>query len=213
VARFLARRTLPARLAAAAVVWLVSAAAPQPAQADLYFAPYAALKFGGETTLLDPDFVAGSNVDAEAAKKMTWGGSVMWLGTGVLGFEGDFAVVPAYFQADPPVLVTASRVTTLTANVVIAAPLSVTGYSLRPYVSGGWGLMRASADSPLGSYTRNLAAIDVGGGAIGMLSRRSGVRWDLRYLRGIGSEEGGGTLRGAARLTFWRASMAFVLRY
>ena len=48
--------------------------------------------------------------------------------------------------------------------------------------------------------------------ALRRLSRRTGVRWDVRYFRGIGSAEGGGTLSGAARLSYWRASMAVVLR-
>jgi hypothetical protein len=62
------------------------------------------------------------------------------------------------------------------------------------------------------AYSRNLSAFNVGGGAVGMLSRRTGVRWDLRYLRGIGSAEGGGTLTGGAQLSYWRASMAVVIR-
>jgi len=75
-------------------------------------------------------------------------------------------------------------------------------------------LMRATAelDPRVGlSYSRNLSAFNVGGGVVGMLSRRTGLRWDLRYLRGIGSREGD-TLTGGARLTYWRASMAVVIR-
>jgi hypothetical protein len=189
------------------------AATPSPASADLYFTPYIALKFGGETTLIDPNDVAGSNDAAEKAKKVTWGGSVMWLGSGVLGFEGDVALIPGYFQGDEG-LVQSSRVATLLGNVVVAAPLHLTRESLRPYASAGWGLMRATAelDPRVGlSYSRNLSAFNVGGGVVGMLSRRTGLRWDLRYLRGIGSREGD-TLTGGARLTYWRASMAVVIR-
>jgi len=71
--------------------------------------------------------------------------------------------------------------------------------------------MRAVSETDL-PFSRNLSAFNVGGGVIGMLSRRTGVRWDLRYLRGIGSAEGGGTLTGGAKLTYWRASMAVVIR-
>jgi hypothetical protein len=186
---------------------------PSSASADLYFSPYIALKFGGETTLIDPNDVAGSSDAAEKAKKVTWGGSVMWLGSGVFGFEGDVALIPGYFQGDEG-LVQSSRVATLLGNVVVAAPLHLTRESLRPYASAGWGLMRATAelDPRVGlSYSRNLSAFNVGGGVIGMLSRRTGVRWDLRYLRGIGSADGD-TLTGGARLTYWRASMGLVIR-
>ena len=189
------------------------AAFPSSASADLYFSPFIALKFGGETTLLDVDAVAGSNDAADKAKKVTWGGGVMWLRSGVLGVEGEVALTPGYFQGDPS-RVLSSRVTTLLGNVVLAAPLSLTRESLRPYLSAGWGLMRATSNIPpeLGlAYSRNLSAFNLGGGVIGMLSRRTGLRWDLRYLRGIGSREGD-TLTGGARLTYWRASMAVVIR-
>jgi hypothetical protein len=196
----------------AALVTLAALAAfPSSAGADLYFSPFIALKFGGETTLIDLDRVAGSNDAADKAKKVTWGGNVMWLGSGVLGFEGDVALIPGYFQGDKG-LVQSSRVATLLGNVVIAAPLHLTRESLRPYVSAGWGLMRASADPTVGlGYSRNLSAFNLGGGVIGMLSRRTGVRWDLRYLRGIGSAEGD-TLTGGVHLSFWRASMGLVIR-
>jgi hypothetical protein len=187
---------------------------PSSASADLYFSPYIALKFGGETTLLDIDLVAGSSEAAEKAKKVTWGGNVMWLGSGMLGFEADLALTPGFFQGDAG-NVQSSRVTTLLGNVVLAAPLNLTRESLRPYASAGWGLMRATSTiDPQGglAYSRNLSAFNVGGGAVGMLSRRTGVRWDLRYLRGIGSAEGGGTLTGGAQLSYWRASMAVVIR-
>ena len=188
------------------------AAFPQQASADLYFSPFIALKFGGQTTLLDPELVAGSTDAGDKAKKVTWGGGVLWLGSGVLGFEADVAFTPGYFQGDAK-LVQSSRVTTLVGNLVVAAPLNLTRESLRPYASGGWGLMRATQSTLEGlAFSRNLAAFNIGGGVVGMLSRRTGVRWDSRYLRGIGSAEGGGTLSGAAQLSYWRASMAVVFR-
>ena len=209
--------TAPSRRSNLTLIALVTLAAwgafPCPASADLYFCPFIALKFGGETTLLDVDAVAGSNDAADKAKKVTWGGSVMWLGSGVLGVEGDIALTPGYFEGDQS-QVLSSRVTTLLANIVLAAPLTLTRESLRPYVSAGWGLMRATSniapDAGL-AFSRNLSAFNLGGGAIGMVSRRTGVRWDLRYLRGIGTREGD-TLTGGARLSYWRASMAVVIR-
>ena len=193
-------------------------ATPATAGADWYLTPFAALKFGGGTTLFDFENVAGGELDPNArrARKWTWGVTGTWLSTGILGVEADLAIVPGYFEADPPPnpqLVLSSRVTTASLNVVLATPLGLTRDSLRPYVSGGFGLLKASSEADLG-YSRNLSAVNVGGGAIGMLSNRTGVRWDLRYQRGIGSAEGGGTATGGpARLSFWRASMGFVIRY
>jgi hypothetical protein len=208
----------PLRILAASLLLL--SASVRPASADWYLTPFAAMKFGGSTTLIDLENVAGGELDPDArrAKKWTWGVTGTWLGTGLLGLEGEFAVIPGYFQTDPPPnpqQVLSSRVTTAVVNVVFAAPLDLTRDSLRPYVSGGFGLMRASTEQAAAdlSYTRNLSAAHVGGGVIGMLSRRTGVRWDLRYQRGIGSAEGGGSIGGPARLSFWRASMGVVIRY
>ena len=156
--------------------------------------PYIALKFGGETTLLDPEQVAGSSDAADAAKKITWGGSVMWLGSGLLGFEGDLAITPGYFSGDAK-FVQSSRVTTLLGNVVVAAPLNLTRESLRPYASAGWGLMRAVSETDL-PFSRNLSAFNVGGGVIGMLSRRTGVRWDRAICGGLAVRKEAARSRG-----------------
>lgn len=189
---------------------------PPAAQADWYLTPFVGVKFGGETTLIDQERVAGS-LGADSARKWVWGMTGTWIGAGILGFEGDVAFVPGYFEADS-FEVLSSRVTTVTVNVVVAAPLDVTRDSLRPYASGGYGLMRATTEhvptSASLDYSRNLSSFNVGGGVIGMLSRRTGVRWDVRYQRGTGSAEGGDTIGGrSARLSFWRGSMGVVIRY
>ena len=178
---------------------------PSSASADLYFSPYIALKFGGETTLLDLDPVAGSSDAADKAKKVTWGGSVMWLGFRRARVRGRRCAHARLLSGRPePVL--SSRVTTLLGNVVVAAPTDLTRESLRPYASAGWGLMRATSRSlPMGSVSRNLSAFNLGGGVIGMLSRRTGVRWDLRYLRGIGSARRGTLTGGRGSRTGARA--------
>jgi hypothetical protein len=199
--------------------WLVAAALlglPTHAQADWYLCPFVGVKLGGSTTLIDQELVAGS-LGGRAARKWAWGGTATWLGTGILGAEADLALIPGYFAGDGDDLVS-SRVTSMTLNIVLAAPLDFTRDSLRPYASGGYGLMRAGSEHVQAlsglDYTRNLSSINLGGGVIGMLSRRTGVRWDARYQRGIGSAEGGGTaLGGPARLSFWRATMGAVIRY
>ncbi len=100
-------------------------------------------------------------------------------------------------------------------NAVLAAPLSWTGLSLRPYVSGGLGLVRASrtgfAPDPISTST-NLNGFNIGGGAMGFVRPHAGVKWDVRYMRGWGSSESGECF-GGCRLHLWRATMALVLRY
>ena len=54
----------------------------------------------------------------------------------------------------------------------------------------------------------------VGGGATGFVTDRVGVDWQLRYFRSVGGvDEQQGLSLGAEQLSFWRASMALVIRY
>src|SRR5262249_15396486 len=113
-------------------------------------------------------------------------------------------------------IVLSSRVTTLTGNLVIAAPRTKTEYGLRPYLVGGAGLMRARQTDYFGGFpeSRYLSRFDIGAGAGGFFSNRSGVSWDLRRVEGVGADDTPGTTIGTTgRLSFWRATMAFVYRY
>jgi hypothetical protein len=60
--------------------------------------------------------------------------------------------------------------------------------------------------------TRNLGGFNLGGGAMGFVTKRTGVKWDLRYVRGSGSSDTGIAF-GSPRIHFWRATMALVIRY
>jgi hypothetical protein len=59
----------------------------------------------------------------------------------------------------------------------------------------------------------NLFAVNFGGGAIGPLSPRTLVRFDLRFFRNV--TEGNAIPRDSnrVRLSFWRASVGVSLRY
>jgi hypothetical protein len=199
------RRHLPflAALLLALIPRLVSA---QP----VLIQPFAGISFGGQTNILDLD-------KATKLRKLTWGGTVTVIGRGVFGVEGDFSYVPGFFERDTEAeLVTNSQLVTLMGNVVIATPLSWTGLSLRPYFSGGAGLIRTRIQDLADIFTseRNFVGIDLGGGLIGFFTERVGVRWDVRYFRSV-SDPGGteDVASGSASLSFWRANMALVLKY
>ena len=183
------------------------------ARADFLITPYVGTVFGGSTTLLDLD------VGAASSKHWTFGGSAAWLSDRILGVEADFSMVPGFFQnSGGNELVIGSRVTALTGNVIAALPLSVTRESLRPYVVGGLGLLRASAEDPLDliglneQLPGNWLSLQLGAGAIGLITNRAGVRFDLRHLRTFSRDT---TLRGeqTSKLSFWRATFGVTLRY
>ena len=184
---------------------LLAFVAPSRAFAEWQLRPFVGATFGGGTTLIDLDQAAGDN-------KLTMGANAVWLGE-FLGVEGDLGHTPGFFERGTQILVVDSRVTTLTGNVVLALPKRLAQYSLRPYVVGGAGIMFARSDDG-GALTvsRNLAALDIGGGVTGFFTNRIGVSWDVRYFRSIGAGDNKGLSFGNEQLSFWRATMAGVVR-
>jgi hypothetical protein len=184
------------------------------ASADWLFTPFIGYKFGG-TSRPSPTFV---DVDfSEGRRKVLIGGSVALLSDEILGIEADYSFIPGYFQGATDVTVVSSAVTTLTGNIIVAVPLSVTQYSLRPYVVGGLGLIRAQSDvgelvNPVFRVSENLLGLNVGGGAIGTLTNRTSVRFELRHFINLGGEESAVGF-GRARLSFWRATIGVAFRY
>ena len=115
-----------------------------------------------------------------------------------------------------PPRVLSSRVTTVSGSVIVAAPLALTRESLRPYVVGGLGLMQARTENAgrvLPGLKYDLLGLNLGGGAIGMVTPFTGVRFDLRHMKAVSGERGSFAREGHSRLSFWRASVALTVRY
>lgn len=188
---------------------LVLAVAAPAAAGDNQVRVFFGGTFGGGTTFTEPDHAIGKPHPA-------LGVSVVSLGN-IFGLDADVAHMPGFFQnSDSANLVVSSSVTTLTGNVVVAAPRSKTEYGVRPYLVAGGGMMRVRINDYFRVFERSriLPAFDVGAGAIGFLTNRVGLSWELRRFQSLsGDEESGLTLSGTERLSFWRASMAFVYRY
>jgi hypothetical protein len=196
------------RVAAAAVVFLTGLASRAEAQSgtEWQVRPFFGVTFGGSTTLNDPDqAVGGAN--------LALGVGASLLGN-VFGLEGELGHMPGFFQTGDPGLVSSSRVTTLTGNVIVGPPRTATEYSLRPYFVGGVGVMWARAVDAFNAAVNTdmtRPAFDLGGGVSGPLSSRTGLSWDVRYFQSFAGVEDPLGL-GAERLSFWRANMALVIR-
>ena len=183
---------------------------PVPVRAEWQVRPFIGYTFGAGTTFVDPE----SAVDV---KNVSFGGSGGWLGE-IFGFEADFGRSPGFFQLENPVedLVINSAVTTLTGNVVIALPRRLAGYGLRPYFSGGFGLMHVDV---VGRFelivtNRTLPMLSLGGGVTGFFNERIGLSWDIRRMNTLrGEGETAGNSVGREQLSFWRAAMGVALRY
>ncbi len=193
------------------LLWLWS---PSPAAAEWQVRPFIGFSFGGETTFVDPD-------RAIETQNLVIGVSGGWLGE-IFGLEADFGRAPGFFETDrvtDPVvehLVLTSAVTTLTGNIVVALPRRMAGYGLRPYFSGGAGLVHVDAVGKFGiiEHNRTLPALSLGGGVTGFLTNRVGLNWDVRRINTLrGEGETLGNSVGREQLSFWRATMAVALRY
>lgn len=199
-------RNAPAPLAVVAA--LLIAAAPSDASADWLLTPFVGGSFAPETTFLIFERGAG--------EALTLGGSLTLLTDGILGVEVDFGHTPGFFQGDDPLgLVLSSRVTTLTGAVILAVPLSITRESLRPYVIGGVGLLQARSKHAAGLFPvkEDLLGVAIGAGAIGLVTPRTGLRFDVRHLKAASGDDGPFARPGLSSLSFWRATAGVVIRY
>lgn len=201
--RAAARRARPAIL----LVPLICAA-PQDARGDWLITPFVGGSFAPETTFLIFEEGAG--------RKFTLGASAALLTDGFLGIEAEFGHTPRFFEGDDPQgLVLNSRVTTIYGNVILAVPLSITRESLRPYVVAGLGLLQARSTHAAGLFPvdEDLLGVNFGAGAIGMISTRTGLRFDVRHIKAASGADGPLARPGISRLSFWRATVGVVLRY
>ncbi len=178
---------------------------PSAARAEWQIKPFLGVTFGGGTTFIDLDHVAGN-------AKLAFGVSGLLLGE-VFGVEGDLGRTQGFFTGGD--LVLSSAVTTATGNIVIALPRRMARYSLRPYVVGGLGIMRVRiTDAYLVlPVATNLTTVDVGAGATGFFTNRIGISWDVRYFRSVGgTDQHVGLSIGPEQLSFWRTTMAVAVR-
>jgi hypothetical protein len=172
--------------------------APRAAQAEWHVAPVFGMTFAGSTTLNGLQLGAGK-------RHFNFGGIVSRFGDGVVGVEGVVVYTRHFFEFDgprdpgapAPVPLAKSYTLSASGNVVLTVPKRWTEYFLRPYVSGGFGLLRAvSIDQPtltsdsLLPLSINMPGFTVGGGVIGFFSQGTGFRFDLRYHGGLRRDPG-----------------------
>ena len=107
----------------------------------------------------------------------------------------------------------------MSGNLVVTAPLSVTRESLRPYLVGGLGLLHVGIDDAiaLNPVDRNLLALNLGGGVIGMLERSHGRPLrpppHAQHSRRSSATRWVGPVWLPVRLSYWRATVGVTVRY
>ena len=186
-------------------------AMPSPASADFFLVPFAGLKFGGSTSIVDLELAAGK-------KKLVLGVAAIKLDNGILGYEVEFGNIAGYFGNEDlalsqPVVKTGSYVTDLTGSILLALPPGVTGGGLRPYGVIGGGFIHAEAADFLEVFQvrRTVPAINLGVGAIGLLTPTVGVRFDVRHLRSLSKDASVGVV--GRRIAYSRFTLGLLLRF
>ncbi len=203
-------------LLSAVLVGVVAGAAPAKASADWLFTPFVGINWGGSAKFNE----SGADFEDKFERKSTFGASLAWMGAGIFGFEADFGYSPNFFAdttGDTNFGYGDSNVTTLMGNVVLAAPIGGTsGRGVRPYASGGLGIIRTTIDDADDFFDVSSSDLgyNVGGGAHVFFSDQLGLRGDVRYFRSLQDDEGGdGVDFSLGSFKFWRGTLGVSFRF
>jgi opacity protein-like surface antigen len=195
---------------------MVSLAAPAKASADWLFTPFIGMNWGSAVTFND----AFGDTDDEFEKRVNFGASLAWMGAGIAGFELDFGYSPNFFEStegDADFEFGDSNLTTVMANVVLGAPIGgQSGAGIRPYASGGIGIIRSQIGDAedLFEIDSNDWGFNVGAGVSGFFADNVGLRGDVRYFRSLQDNEPDDELDVTlGDLRFWRGSVGIVFRF
>jgi hypothetical protein len=196
---------------------LLLAVLPRPAAAEWQFVPMIGATFKGKTSLLDLENATGK-------VHRDFGGAVSLLGGGIFGAEALVIYTPGFFETDDVVFetpipgdivgITSSRSLALMGNVVLTTPRRWTEYGLRPFVSGGLGLLHVQSEDEDEVFPvhANLAGYNIGGGAVGFLTPRTGVRFDFRYFSSLHRQEAVFEAFGRTHLSYMTLTVGLVIR-
>ena len=198
----------------AAVAGIVLVGLPTRATADWLFTPFIGANFAGNASFGEFD-----DFEDEFERRVDFGASLGWMGAGIVGFEIDFGYSPNFFEntVGPGNFEFGdSNVTTLMGNVLVGVPVGgQTGMGIRPYGSGGVGLIRShiAAGDFFDELNTNDFGFNVGGGVHGFLTDNIGIRGDLRYFRSLADDEPDDEFDLAvSEFDFWRATVGLTFR-
>lgn len=190
--------TLFTAAAAAALIGI-----PSTAHADGFVSPWAAVQFGGKLDNVSADINRG---------RAGFGVTAGAMGGGIIGGEVDFGYSPSFFGTDNDF--GNNTVVTVMGNVIVGIPIGgQSGGGVRPYVSGGVGLIRSQVDNGTlfkVSSSNNSFGWDFGGGVMGYFNDHFGLRGDIRYMKTFDDNVFG--VVNVGKINFTRLSIGVVIR-
>jgi hypothetical protein len=191
------------RIRVSLLVAVLLACLPRPAHADGYVNGGLGISFG--------------SASAQGRANLT--ADLGWLPREPIGVEVDVTFAPSFFKS--PGSFTANRLTTVMGNVVVAGwdrrgRFGRPGRrsALRPFVSGGFGLMSETVAAPSGSISNQHLGVNAGVGVMALPRESFGIRLEARYFQDlVGTNNGNTTGIDFGSFHFWRASIGAVVTF
>ena len=142
----------------------------------------------------------------------------------LFGWEGEVSYAPDFFTgvADTLGFPGSGNVASGMVDALIGAPFNAHGgITVRPYVTGGVGIMRmhvVSGQSDLFTSTTREFGWNLGLGAMTFFGSHLGLRGDLRYLRSFQNQnpswtQGTNVDIAPGNFDFWRGSVGVTFRF
>lgn len=194
------RITLGRVLGILGVVGVVMFGVTRSAQAQGYVSPFIGYDFGGDSGC--------PAINDCADKKVNAGIAVGTFGS-VLGFELEVGYANDFF-GDAPAF--SSSVLTVMANALVGPKIG----PVRPYGTGGFGLIKTRVDltaPSLVSNSNNHLGWNLGGGLMIFAGQRFGIRGEIRRFHALQNLTVPWLPLNGTTLDFNRASAALLLRF
>ncbi len=189
------------------IVSLLLILSPAAAHAEWLFTPSFGTTFGGDTF---------------GAHTLVYGAAIGAMDEDAFGWEADFSFAPQFFEGATQQFAFDGDGSVASAMINVLIGLPVAGQhrtALRPYVTGGVGLMQMRVQSQETLFESNTheKGWNLGVGVMSFLGEHAGLRADVRYVRSFQNQvpswtEGLDGDIAPGNFDFWRGSVGVTFR-
>jgi Outer membrane protein beta-barrel domain len=178
---------------------LVVLLAPSTARGDWIVTPFVGFDFSS---------------DATTQHNTPFGVGFGYMSGGIFGLETQISYTHNFFA--PSSLIGSNNVFSWMGNVIVGAPIG--GYTqVRPYASGGFGLLRSRIGGNAGDLfdiNSNDFGTNIGGGVMGFFTPNVGIRGDVRYFRSLTNNVSGGPFGlGLGHFHYWTGTVGVTFKF